>query len=106
MRQDIRDFAVERSIPYLLHFTRAENLPSIMANGLVPRAQIDSGQVAAAANDDMRLDNRRDYNCLSVAFPNCLMFYRFQNDNPGVEWPILVINRAIMEVRNVNGGVK
>lgn len=99
MRQEIEDFRLERDIPYLLHFTRAENLPSILANGLVPRSEIDCGQIEGATNDDLRLDGRRGYNCLSIAFPNALMFHRFKMDNPHADWPILVIHPQIMARR-------
>jgi hypothetical protein len=70
-----------------------------MTNGIVPRAQIDCGQVEGATNDNIRLDGRRNHNCLSIAFPNSLMFYKFQNDNPGVEWPILVIHPILLSTR-------
>jgi ssDNA thymidine ADP-ribosyltransferase, DarT len=96
VRQEIEDYRLERKIPYLLHFTRLDSLASIMTHGLCPRELIDKGQVAAAVNDDMRLDGRRGFNCLSVSFPNSLMFHRFQQNNVGVDWPILVIHPAVM----------
>jgi hypothetical protein len=57
---------------------------------------IDGGQIVADANDDKRLDGRRGYNCLSISFPNSLMFHRFQQNNVGVDWPILVIHPIVM----------
>ncbi len=35
-QQTIETYAKEKGIPYLLHFTRAVNLPSIMAHGIYP----------------------------------------------------------------------
>lgn len=99
MKQDIEDYRVERGIPYLLHFTQAANLPGIMTHGLVPRASLDCGGIVGIANDDLRLDGRRNYNCLSIAFPNAPMFHRFKQENPAVEWPILVVHPAIMSRR-------
>ena len=96
MRQEIEDFRNLRQIPYLLHFTRLESLQSIIQQGLRPREQIDNGQIAAEINDDLRLDGRRGFNCLSIAFPNSLMFHRFQQNNVGVDWPILVVNPLVM----------
>ena len=99
MRQDIEDFRQERQIPYFLHFTRSENLPSILEHGLRPRAELDAGDCCGVTNDHHRLDGRREYNCLSATFPNSTMFYRFRMDNPGSEWPILVIHPRIISVR-------
>lgn len=96
MRQDIEDFRITRGVPYLLHFTRAQNLPGILANGLVPRVEIDAGNHCGSTNDDLRLDGRREFNCLSATFPNAPMFYRFKSDNPGVEWPIVAVHPGIM----------
>mgnify|MGYP000103173541 CR=1 FL=1 len=100
MRQEIEDFRVERGIPYFLHFTRAENLSSILANGLMPRSEMDKGNCCGVTNDELRLDNRRDFNCLSATFPNSKMFYRFRSDHPDTEWPILVINPRIISQRH------
>lgn len=100
MRQEIEDFRVARGIPYLLHFTRAENLPSILADGLLPRSEIDGGKCIGQTNDELRLDGRRDFNCLSATFPNFLMFYRFRLDHPETEWPILAIHPQIIAKRH------
>jgi hypothetical protein len=51
-------------------------------------------------NDDLRLDGRRRFNCLSITFPNSLMLHRFKSDNPGTDWPILVVHPGIMSRRN------
>lgn len=100
MRDDIEAYWKERQIPYLLHFTRSENLPNILSSGLQPRSEIDNGNFCGTVNDDLRLDGRRNFNCLSIAFPNSLMFHRFKLDNPGTDWPILVVHPGIMSRRN------
>lgn len=91
---------MERQIPYLLHFTRAVNLPSILATGLQPRSEIDSGTVLATTNDPLRLDARRDHNCVSISFPNSSIFHRFKLNTPDTDWPILVIHPGVMSRRN------
>lgn len=96
MREDIKEFCKERQIPYLLHFTRSENLQSILANGLQPRSVIDTGHVAATVNDASRFDERRDCSCLSISFPNYKMFWPLRKDSPGVEWPLLVIHPKVL----------
>lgn len=99
MRQDIEDYRNAREIPFLLHFTREENTESILSHGLAPRSHIDSGNIAGTTNDPSRNDGRRSFNCLSIAFPNNKMFYKLRNDDPSVEWPILVIHPKIISVR-------
>jgi len=96
MQQDIQTFSEARQIKYLLHFTRLENLPSILQNGLVSRSYLDWGIYNGTTNDIGRFDNRRDYNCLSISFPNCLMFYKYMNENPEAEWPILLIRPQVL----------
>lgn len=96
MRPEIEEFCRSRKIPALLHFTRANNLPSILKNGSVPRSHIDGGNCDAQTNDPHRLDGRRNFNCLSIGFPNSDMFYKFRMQSPGVDWPIILFHRDIM----------
>lgn len=96
MRADIASYAAQRAIPYLLHFTRSENLASILEHGLVPRASIDAGQFAGTVNDQARHDGRRGANCLSIAFPNFKMFFKYRMEDESIEWPVLAINPEIL----------
>jgi hypothetical protein len=99
LRQEIEAFRIQRGIPYLLHFTREENLPSILSHGLASRSLIDNGTYAGVTNDQSRHDGRLNYNCLSISFPNHKMFFKLRNDNPNIEWPIRVIDPRILMVR-------
>ena len=67
---EIRCLITDRKIPYLVHFTRAENLHSIFESGILPRALLAPGFLH---NDEMRLDGFPESSSLSVSFPNWQM---------------------------------
>jgi hypothetical protein len=91
MREDIVEIVQELKIPFLAHFTRFENLASIMALGLLPRDVLENEAPGSVVNDALRLDGRPGFNCLSIAFPNAPMFYRFRQDHPESDWVILLL---------------
>ncbi|GLQ47829.1 hypothetical protein GCM10007862_28800 [Dyella lipolytica] len=88
----IEAFATERQVRYLMHFTRLANLDSILAQGLIPRNRLVNKD---GCNDDMRLDGT-DAICASIEFPNYQMFYRLRQENPDVQWVVVVINAAVL----------
>jgi hypothetical protein len=94
MATTIQEFATERSINYLMHFTRARNLNSILARGLVPRDTLLL-EGFDAFNDQHRLDGTHAV-CMSIGFPNYKMFYGCQKDNAGETWVILVISPRVL----------
>ena len=85
-----------RTIPYLVHFTRSENLTSILQHGLRPRSDIDIGTICGAINDQGRYDNRTDRNCLILGFPNYKMFFKLRQSVENSEWPILFLHPSIL----------
>ena len=87
----IRDVVATRNIPYLVHFTRIENIESILENGIAPRASLVSG---FHFNDEMRLDGFPESTSLSISFPNWQMFYRCRcaERNKGANWVVLAIS--------------
>lgn len=87
----IRDFIATRNIPYLVHFTRIENIRSILKNGIAPRASLVSG---FHFNDEMRLDGFPESTSLSISFPNWQMFYRCRcaERNRGANWVVLSLS--------------
>ncbi|HHY6303673.1 TPA: DarT ssDNA thymidine ADP-ribosyltransferase family protein [Salmonella enterica] len=95
-REQIRLKAETLQIPFLVHFTRVVNLPSIMEHGIVPVTGAGDRNIAPEINDELRLDGHRDSTSLSIAFPNYRMFYRYRMDNPGVEWVVLGIHPSIL----------
>lgn len=83
-------------MPYLVHFTRAKNLESIITNGLYPVSRANEVGACPEINDHLRLDGRRNSTSISVAFPNCQMFYKYRMDNQETEWVILVLQPSIL----------
>jgi len=96
LKDDIKAFACEIKIPFLIHFTRVGNLPSIMANGIYPVGRADEIGAKPEINDQYRWDGKRNSTSVSIAFPNAPMFYKYRMGNPDVDWVVLVLDPAIM----------
>jgi hypothetical protein len=85
-----------RKINYLWHFTRIENLESILMNGLIPRANLERGQTQITYNDQYRFDGQKNANCLSIGHPNYKMFYSLRCQEPQQDWVVLAINPEVL----------
>jgi hypothetical protein len=94
--QAIQAHATEIAVPYLVHFTRAVNLPSILTQGLYPIGRACEIGANPQINDEYRLDGHRNSTSVSIAFPNCQMFYKYRMDEPQVEWAIFALDPAIL----------
>lgn len=95
-RQAIQAHATAIQVPYLLHFTRAVNLPTIMAHGLYPIGRAHEIGVAPAINDQYRFDGHRDSTSVSIGFPNSQMLYKYRMADTAVDWSILVLDPSIL----------
>lgn len=92
----IQSVVKDKDIPYLVHFTHVNNLPSILQNGFYPQAKKDDLHAGIAQiNDTKRYDNKTDYSCFSIGFPNWRMFYKVRNNIAG-SWAVLLINSRIL----------
>ena len=88
---DIRREVRMRGISRLVHFTRIENLPGILDQGLNPQA------AGAVASDSDRFDGRQGVTFLSVSVPNVPMFFKkYVNDNSERDWVLLELDPALM----------
>lgn len=96
MRADMERALLSRHIDKLYHFTRAENLPSIFAHGLLPRSVITEKGIKSCFNDEYRYDQCTNAVCLSIEFPNYKMFYKLRQDNPDVVWAVLELDAHIL----------
>ncbi|WP_341524107.1 DarT ssDNA thymidine ADP-ribosyltransferase family protein [Pseudomonas sp. G.S.17] len=96
---EVRVKALE--LPYLVHFTRVENLPSIMQHGLCSITTLAEADVDFRSNDRLRLEGRPDAVCLSVGYPNEKMFAHYRWQAPEQGWVVLVIDRCVLWTLNV-----
>ena len=88
--------AEEFRIPHLVHFTRCENLPSILRNGLLSIADCEADGIRAIRNDRLRLDAQPDGISLSITFPNYRMFYKYRELDIAADWAVLILSPKIL----------
>jgi hypothetical protein len=92
---EIQEFAKARGINMLFHFTRLDNLDSILNHGLLPRDQCHDRGIAFLASDQQRLDGTGAV-CLSIGFPNYKMFYSYRKQHQAAEWAVLLIKPEVL----------
>jgi hypothetical protein len=86
----------KRGIQHVLHFTKIENLLSITQNGLIPRANLDTHNIAYRHNDEIRVDRCENASCLSISFPNYKMFYSYRMHDPAQEWVVISLSPRLL----------
>ncbi len=104
----IIDILQKRNIRYLCHFTRLENLESILKHGLYPRTQIFNQylnpnvrpDIQGIFNDTVRADEKMDAICLSVSFPNSKMFYKLRCEQENTQWAVIVLDAKVLLDKN------
>jgi len=92
----IQDCVVARDIKILLHFTRLENLDSILRRGIVPRSLLKDKKITALVNDEYRFDGYPDASCLSISFPNYRMFYALRKKDEETSWAVIALRPSIL----------
>lgn len=85
-----------RCIRELVHFTRAENLASILKNGIQSVTRINDNGICAVVNDTERRDRKLEGISTSISCPNHLMFYKYRKLNPSIDWVIILISPKIL----------
>lgn len=100
MPYTIQQIVAKRDIKCLLHFTRVENLESIMANGIIPVTIARQNQISMLSNDAFRWDGHPNASCLSITFPNSLMFYKCRNADTKADWVVLGIHPNVLSDKN------
>ncbi|MEB0079402.1 DarT ssDNA thymidine ADP-ribosyltransferase family protein [Pseudomonas sp. CCI3.2] len=99
-RRAIQAHSNARGLPYLLHFTRASNLPTVLQHGLYPIGRAREVGLVPQINDQLRLDGHKDSNSVSIGFPNSQMLYKYRMAEPLVDWVILVLHPSILWVKD------
>ena len=95
-QSEIRVLAEDLGIPHLIHFTRCDNLPSILRHGLCSIASCDVNGVEGIRNDELRLDGQPDGISLSITFPNYRMFYKYRQMDITADWAVLILAPQIL----------
>lgn len=93
-KKEIKKFAQELDIPYLVHFTHISNLESIVDNGLLSRERVDELDYDAVTNDDERYDGRANTISISIAHPNDRMFYKYREND--ADWCVVALKRKLL----------
>lgn len=96
----MRNAVEEKGIEYLVHFTRLENLDSILQNGLISRQQLPMVNPYALFNDYLRLDNCQNAICSSITHPNYKMFYSLRMQDTTKEWCVIGIKKDVLWEKN------
>src|SRR5450830_1213049 len=91
--------AVAKGIHSLYHFTRIENLSSILQNGLLQKNYLTQNIPGALCNDPLRIDGT-DAVCATIGFPNYKMWHGLKCDSPNAEWVLLVLKSEVLWERD------
>ena len=99
----IKEIVTRRKIEHLVHFTRIDNLNSILNNGLIPVSMQKKMKIPSVRNDEQRIDSKLDCTSCSIAFPNYKLFYTFREYKfPESGWVVIVLDKdALFSPSNI-----
>ena len=95
-REAIKEYIAARGIHSLYHFTRVENLESILQRGLLSVAELQRQGILHYYNDSARMDKCLEANCLSISFPNYKMFFKMRQEKATDRWLVLELDAKIL----------
>ncbi|EDL48243.1 DarT ssDNA thymidine ADP-ribosyltransferase family protein [Erythrobacter sp. SD-21] len=90
-----------REIGHLVHFTQAENLASIMQNGILSVSSLRRRGISFRQNDISRYDYQINASSLSITHPNEKLFYKWRMEDPSQDWVVLLIESSILRRRDL-----
>jgi len=85
-----------RGVTALYHFTRCENLKSILSTGIQSVEDMEIDRISAIRNDEQRLDGKLNGISLSISFPNYKMFYKYRMNNVREDWVVIKIKSEVL----------
>ena len=92
------EFVESRGIKNLLHFTKIESVPKILAYGLIPRQYLELEAIRIAIRPnfaDDRMSIQRSHNLLSMSFPDYLSFQRLSRSDKS-SWAVLSLSPQLI----------
>lgn len=95
-RKEITKILEKRKIKRLVHFTRIENLESILKNGFISRSILKERNLKFILNDPRRKDERVDCVCFTIEFPNFYLLNKFKRDCIDSRWCIIEVDAEVI----------
>lgn len=95
-RNGIQELIAARGIRHVVHFTRIENLASILTRGLLSKSELHEKGLNSLINDHYRYDDHPEAVCCSLSFPNYRMFYRVRCEQPDSDWAVIRLKPQIL----------
>lgn len=92
----MEEFVKNRNIKCLTHFTQAENLESIIENGILSVDMLERDGLAFERNDLGRYDDLLNTISCSVSFPNYKYFYRLRMSDPTKDWAVIAFKPSLL----------
>ena len=92
----MKNIVTQREIKFIWHFTRYENLDSILTNGLLSRKELLQSNTPFIYNDEHRLDRCENSVSCSIEFPNYKMFYPCRQNNSSQKWILIGVQSTIL----------
>lgn len=93
----IQDIINSRNLKHLIHFTPLDNIKSILENGLYSRQYVDDNIEGAYYTDGVRADGMKEGTCLSISFPNDMMFsMKRRQARKEIEWGVVIVDASLM----------
>lgn len=80
-----------RNITCFTHFTRIDNLNSILDNGILSVYDLNHGNFEYCSSDKERMDNHLEEISVSVSYPNSQMLYS-KIRNLGGDWAVMELD--------------
>lgn len=99
-REQIQHETVQRGIQYLVHFTQAWNLPSIVKHGLLSRADLHARGLGTFTSASHRLDEKDEAISVSISAINYKMFKAKQKTCGQTAWIVLLLDPNILWTHN------
>lgn len=92
----IEEIIAKRGVSSLVHFTRIENLESILELGFIPRIKLEKLRKSYIKNDEERREKMTNCTCFSVMFPNSYLFRKFREKNIENKWVVILVDANIL----------
>jgi len=91
----IKTICEQRNIQRLIHFTRIDNLESILNTGLLSVHFLKTKGINFSPCDPDRYDGYLNAICLSISYPNYRMFYK-KTQGDYSDWAFVILNPSIL----------